>query len=80
MGFFHDLEGGKNCVPAINALSGAGYIEGSSNGAVAAAGLLLVAAEVVAEVAAVLDGPAIRLSGCADTSPPWPEELSPAAL
>ena len=41
-------------------------------------GLELVAAEVVVEAAARLEGPAIKLSGCTDPSPPWPEELSPA--
>lgn len=51
---FYDLGGGKNCVPAMKALSGAGYSEGSSN---VADGLLVVA--VVVEVVVAV----MRLSG-----------------
>jgi hypothetical protein len=67
---FHDLGFGKNCVPAMKVLSGAGYKEeGSRNAAVVEA---TVTPPPPVAVPAV-----IKLSGC---TPPPPEDVSPGAM
>lgn len=58
--FNNYLGGGKNCVPAMKALSGVGYIEGSSN----VVARLPVAAAVVAAAAVAPGAAVIRLRGC----------------
>jgi len=68
---FHDLGFGKNCVPAMKVLSGAGYKEeGSRNAAV-------VEATVTPPPPPVAVPAVIKLSGC---TPPPPEDVSPGAM
>lgn len=62
MVYVQGLGCGKNCVPAMKVLRGAGYKEGSRNAAAAPALPLPVVAAVAVEVLAAAAAPVMRLS------------------
>lgn len=78
-----DLGGGKNCVPAMKVLSGAGYSEGSKNAWPPSAAVVPPLALVVAADVAVAAAPDDRRLCCVWTPAlplPPPDELSPAVM